>query len=108
MLKDSDSPHNALQSLCQWLSLPETQEVLQYLRDKAEVAAKHGTKTPISFVDRNGQQLSQETIRCLQDRFIGNAEGLNELGTFLENRQAELRLRLKQLEQDQQEQQVVD
>lgn len=89
MLNDSGSPHNDLQKLLAWRSLPETQEVLRYLQDKAEAAQAGANKGPLQF-SVNGERPDMTVIRALQDRFQGNREGCRELERLLKERQMAL------------------
>ena len=99
MLNDSVSPHSALEKLCQWRNSSETQEILAYLRGKAQEADKQGRASPLLF-KANGLPLPLDTVRCLQDRFIGNAEGCRELERFLDERQNWLEEAIKTLNQN--------
>ena len=89
MLNDSGSPHNDLQKLSEWRKLPETQEVLQYLRDKAQLAQNQVNKSPMGF-QVNGHILDTGIINSLRDRFSGNREGFLELEGLLNQREAQL------------------
>lgn len=90
MLTDSTSPHSALKSLLCWLALPETKEVLQYLKDKAEVAQREANKSPLMYVDKNGAFMEMSLIRTVQDRYRGAMTGFSELQRILAERQTEL------------------
>lgn len=107
MLRDSTSLHSDYKNLCNWLALPETKEILQFLKDKAEEADRGARRSPLTFVQTvRGEQVPMDLdkIRVLQDRFTGNAEGLRELERRLLERQVELEAKLKELETHGQEQ----
>lgn len=75
-------------------------EVLQYLRDKAQVARQEGEKTPLAFRDAGGDFLPLDLIRVLQDRQKGAATGFSALETLLTSREQELREKIEQEEKD--------
>lgn len=91
MLSDSRSPLSALNSLCNWRALPEVVEVLQLLRDKAEVARRLALSSPQVLRARDSGE-----VQMLRDQFIGNYKGLIELEQVLDIREAELRDILEQ------------
>ena len=94
MLNDSNSPLTALQSLLQWQDLPETKEVLQFLKDKADLAETWGKASPAKFI-QNFTGIDGETIVQLRDHFIGEEKGLRHLSKLLAQRELELRETIK-------------
>lgn len=101
MLNDSESPQNALQSLLVWQALPETQEVLKLLKDKADLADLGLKRGPLGYRDNvDGRVLDGDTITQLRCQFIGEEKGLRELSRLLTERELTLREKLKQQQQD--------
>ena len=106
MLNGSTSPHKELDNLLRWLALPETQEVLNLLKDKSEAADRQIKSSPIAH------RITLQTIEgptqvpidgvlyaALHNQFIGNFQGLTELSRVLANREADLRALIKQQEE---------
>ena len=102
MLKDSESPQTALLSLCDWLALEETKEVLNLLKDKADLAEVMVKASPQAYRDnKDGNILDGDVISQLRNQFIGEEKGLRHLSKLLAQREKELREKLKEQEQTQ-------
>lgn len=100
MLNNSTSPQSDLESLCNWLALPETKEVLQYLQDKANLTEVMVKASPLAYKDeQTREQLDAATIHSLRDHFIGEEKGLRHLAKLLAQREEELRAKIKKQEQ---------
>jgi hypothetical protein len=74
--------------------------VLEYLRNKAQVARLEGEKSPIAFRGQDGNFLPLDLIRVLQDRQKGAFVGFTALDTLLTSREQELREKIEQEEKD--------
>jgi hypothetical protein len=95
MLTDSTSPQNALECLCKWLALPETKEVLNHLKDKAEATDSLIKRRPDAFRDpKNDTILSGDVIVMIKERATGEQIGLKYLSTLLAQREVDLREKL--------------
>lgn len=114
MLKDSDSPHNALESLSRWRALPETQEVLLQLKVLADKADRQSKASPFSYrviltENINGVSIQRQvlpdgqTAEQMRHQFIGNFQGLSELSRLLDQRQEELTGIIEQQKQDEED-----
>ncbi len=101
MFNDSTSPQIEYNSLLQWRNLPETQEVLKYLRDKVEATDRMVHRSPIGYrsvVDNREVPMEAGLVQQLRDQFVGEWRGLREFERKLDERQAELEEKLKQQE----------
>ena len=93
MLKSTDSPQNALNSLCNWLALPETQEVLNLLRLQSQTADKLLKRSPLAIrLQINGEDTAPDgaTIEQFRNQCIGEFKGLVYLENYLNDYEAEL------------------
>ncbi len=98
MLHDSDSPQSDYKKLCSWLDLPETQEVLRYLQDKAEATDRmvHASPTVYrSATDDRSVPMEAGLVQQLRDQFIGEFRGLLELKRTLDQRKLDLETTIK-------------
>ncbi len=95
MLTDSNSPHNDLESLLRWRALPETQEVLKWLRDKAQPAFRLALAGPTEYRINSGGESGVipdgSVIQQMRDQFIGNYQGLSALEKHLDFTEQALR-----------------
>ena len=90
MFNDSDSLQSDYNSLCSWLNLPQTQEVLSRLQVEAE-----GLKTIIinNVPKRDLGAFFGELMH--REQSLGEIRGLERLGRLVKDRRDELERRLK-------------
>jgi len=114
MLTGSTSPLKDLESLLQWLELPETKEVLGKLQELAEPARRLALAPPQTYritltdfapaeqrVYQREAMPDGQTAEAMRQQFIGNYKGLIELQQILTAREEELREIIKKQENGQ-------
>ena len=84
MFNDSDSPQSDYSSLCSWLNLPQTQQVLQLLKGLAD--------SNISIVLGLTPKDHGDVIQ--REQLIGETRGLQKLDLIIKARTNDLQLKL--------------
>lgn len=77
--------------------------MLQHLRAKCLTANQEGDKSPLGYRLANGEFMSLDLVRCIQDRQKGAAVGFAELENLLTTREKDLRELIEREERDRNE-----